>query len=525
MRSLLVVVLLAVLALLPAEAAATRIYAVTATHSVWFDSTQPGVQVGSAALSGIGAGQTVIGIDWRPATGTFVLLTRESGTARLYDFDPSTGVASSPITLTADPTDATSPYTSLSTLAGIDINPVADRLRVVTTAEENLRVNLDTGLTITDTPITPTGHVIAAVAYTNVDNDAATGTTLYDYGYSSDTLFIQNPANNGNITSVGTSGFTVTGSPSFLHMDVAQNGGAFLTGFINLDQRLARMDLATGEGTLIGPTAVDDILGMTAVNNTISIADATVSASEAAGSVDITLVRDTPAEPPSNSVNVGVTASPGSADSSDFGAVPTEIAFADGETIDKITIPITDDTTDEPTETFTVAIEGGPGVPTAAPRTVTVTVTDDDPAQVTTTVTETQTQTITVDRPVGPAPRVLLPGRCANALDGTAADDALAGTTAGDRLRGLGGADGLAGLAGDDCLEGGSGDDLLSGGAGADDLRGGSGSNLVFGGAGGDTVAVANGKRDVVDCGTGRDRVTADRRDRLRRCERVTRRR
>jgi len=42
----------------------------------------------------------------------------------------------------------------------------------------------------------------------------------------------------------------------------------------------------------------------------------------------------------------------------------------------------------------------------------------------------------------------------------------------------------------------------------------------VFGNAGNDTINVVDGRRDVVDCGAGRDRVHADRRDVLRNCER-----
>jgi hypothetical protein len=36
-------------------------------------------------------------------------------------------------------------------------------------------------------------------------------------------------------------------------------------------------------------------------------------------------------------------------------------------------------------------------------------------------------------------------------------------------------------------------------------------------------IDAANGARDVVDCGTGRERVRADVEDRLRRCELIER--
>ncbi len=117
----------------------------------------------------------------------------------------------------------------------------------------------------------------------------------------------------------------------------------------------------------------------------------------------------------------------------------------------------------------------------------------------------------------------LLPGRCANRLVGTNAGERIQGTTAGDRIRGGGGADILNGLQGADCLEGGTGTDRLNGGAGNDSLAGGPGRNSYSGGPGGDTIAAANGTTERVDCGPGRDTVSADPSDQLRGCEVVSR--
>ena len=124
------------------------------------------------------------------------------------------------------------------------------------------------------------------------------------------------------------------------------------------------------------------------------------------------------------------------------------------------------------------------------------------------------------------------PGVCANALTGTAARDVLSGTLSGeliragagdDRVLGGGGRDCLEGQAGNDVLLGQAGADRLVGGPGADRLVGGAGRNSVSGGRGNDRVNAANGVRDRVDCGRGRDTVTADRADRLHGCERVRR--
>ena len=77
-------------------------------------------------------------------------------------------------------------------------------------------------------------------------------------------------------------------------------------------------------------------------------------------------------------------------------------------------------------------------------------------------------------------------------------------------------ADGLRGTAGPDRLSGLGGNDRLYGGKGRDRLDGGSGDDSIF---------AVDGVRDVVRCGTGRDRVSADRADTVARdCESVSRR-
>jgi Ca2+-binding RTX toxin-like protein len=118
----------------------------------------------------------------------------------------------------------------------------------------------------------------------------------------------------------------------------------------------------------------------------------------------------------------------------------------------------------------------------------------------------------------GPCPT----GACQLEQVGTPAGETLTGSPLGDRLLGEGGDDILLGLDGADCLFGGSGRDRLSGGGGGDRLSGGSGRNSLSGGSGNDRISARNRRRDTINCGSGRrDRVTADRRDRVRRCERV----
>jgi Ca2+-binding RTX toxin-like protein len=127
------------------------------------------------------------------------------------------------------------------------------------------------------------------------------------------------------------------------------------------------------------------------------------------------------------------------------------------------------------------------------------------------------------DRLFGDTCPIATAGRNAGAAAAGDGDDELNGGLGNDTLNGSGGADRLSGNAGNDRLNGAAGGDLLAGGRGADTLKGGPGRDRVIGGAGADRINVKDGKRDRVDCGPGRDRVQADRKDRLRRCERVRR--
>ena len=112
-------------------------------------------------------------------------------------------------------------------------------------------------------------------------------------------------------------------------------------------------------------------------------------------------------------------------------------------------------------------------------------------------------------------------------------DDLLLGSEGNDVLYGAGGRDRLDGGLGDDRLFGGGGNDTLRGGAGRDSLDGGAGNDSLTGGAsrnsykagaGNDVVAAANGQRERVDCGAGRnDRARVDRTDKVRGCEKVKR--
>jgi Ca2+-binding RTX toxin-like protein len=86
----------------------------------------------------------------------------------------------------------------------------------------------------------------------------------------------------------------------------------------------------------------------------------------------------------------------------------------------------------------------------------------------------------------------------------------IVGTAKGEYLAGGGHDDVIFGLGGNDTLLGGAGDDRIYGGSGNDVITGGSGEDHLYGGPGSDTVYAADGERDIVDCGSGRDRAVVD---------------
>jgi hypothetical protein len=117
-------------------------------------------------------------------------------------------------------------------------------------------------------------------------------------------------------------------------------------------------------------------------------------------------------------------------------------------------------------------------------------------------------------------------------LEGSGGNDVESGGNGRDRMAGGAGRDRMSGGAGNDSLNGGSSNDTLSGGSGNDTLNGssgndrisgGSGKNRYSGGSGNDRINARNRRTERVDCGAGRDTATVDRRDKVRRCERVRR--
>jgi Domain of unknown function (DUF4394) len=188
----------------------------------------------------------LVGIDLRPADGRLYGLTTGND---LYQIDPATGAATLVSTLTV-PFDG-------DVRSGIAFNPQADRLRLVSADGQNLRVNVVLGATAVDAPLTyaPSDRNagkhprIAGAGYTNAVRDAPT-TKLFEIDAEQDVLVLQDPPNDGVLTTVGPldadfapiSGFTI----------VTDSGGADRA-YAATAGKLYAVDLTTGHATPVGP--------------------------------------------------------------------------------------------------------------------------------------------------------------------------------------------------------------------------------------------------------------------------------
>jgi hypothetical protein len=119
---------------------------------------------------------------------------------------------------------------------GVDFNPAADRLRVVSDNGQNLRHNLGDHTTTEDAVLStppalgPTRGVTAA-AYTNNDLNPDTATTLFDISTATDEVLIQSPANNGLLSATGKLGVDAADAGFDIYSTLSGGKATAVTGF------------------------------------------------------------------------------------------------------------------------------------------------------------------------------------------------------------------------------------------------------------------------------------------------------
>ena len=248
-------------AVVPHAAAFDLLVGLTANNRLLsFSSVNPSQLTNNVAISGLQAGETVLAIDLRPSNG---LLYGLGSSNRVYVFDAATGAVTSSVVMSG---------ATLNGLAfGIDFNPVADSaglpsLRVVSDAEQNLRIHVVTGAVTVDSMLlagNPPGSVNPSIGGSAYSNNffGATSTTLYNIDYNFDRLVIQSPPDDGRLVRVGE--LLPMGPPpgganlttDMLGFDISGPSGiafASLTSPDGTGTRLYTVNLATGAATVVG---------------------------------------------------------------------------------------------------------------------------------------------------------------------------------------------------------------------------------------------------------------------------------
>lgn len=191
----------------------------------------------------------LVGIDVRPADGLLYGL-----------FDDGTLVIINPMSGATRPKSKLDMMLPAGTVATVDFNPVADRLRVIGSDGTNLRANVDDGKVTKDGALKyaeadmnkASAPKVVAGAYTN-SVKGAKETALFDIDAAAGTLVKQAPPNDGVLNSVGKLGV----SAASYAFDIP--AGSASEGWLMADATLYRVDLVSGKASVA--SVVDGVSG------------------------------------------------------------------------------------------------------------------------------------------------------------------------------------------------------------------------------------------------------------------------
>ncbi len=255
---------LVALLLLPAALQAEVIYGITENQFlVSWESSAPGTLLSGMPVSGLQNNETVVGIDFRPATGELFAL---GSTSRLYTLS----TASATVSMVG--TGPFSPPIN-GTAFGFDFNPVIDRIRLDSDVDKNYVLNPNDGSAteVTDLfygpgdPNQGANPNVVHAAYTNSALGGSASTQLYGVDSGLDILVTQaNSAGTlGTVGSIGadittTGGFDISGLTGIAYMAI-EDADTSRTTFWTID-------LGTGLGTALGEVGGGSIITALAVN-------------------------------------------------------------------------------------------------------------------------------------------------------------------------------------------------------------------------------------------------------------------
>ena len=194
-----------------------RVYGLTADQRlIRFYENEPASATNIGYVRGLSGDRKLVGIDFRVQD------------RKLYGVGDAGGV------YLISPTAAATKVSQLTVALegrcfGVDFNPAADRLRVVSDAGQNLRHDVNAGgVTIVDGRLNYMAGVDArgvnGAAYTNNDLDASTATTLFDIDSMLDQVAAQAPANAGSLSPTGKLGVDSASCAGFDAYSTVRNG-------------------------------------------------------------------------------------------------------------------------------------------------------------------------------------------------------------------------------------------------------------------------------------------------------------
>lgn len=227
-----------------------------------FNTTKPSAMTAIGGnIIGLGDDEFLVGID-RRARNNRLYGVGDDGGIYMMSADRATQVGQLTVELEGES-------------FGVDINPAADALRIVSDEGQNLRVpftsgNSTSGTTFEDAALTYDGEDVAegitSTAYTNNDRSIATGTTQFDIDSNLDQVAVQSPPNLGTLFTAGDLGVGAGVSSGFdIYSEVSEGKAVSNQGFAAIPAgtayRFHKVDLLTGAVTYVGrfPNRVTDI--------------------------------------------------------------------------------------------------------------------------------------------------------------------------------------------------------------------------------------------------------------------------
>jgi hypothetical protein len=235
-----------------AAAAVDVVGLVDGTSLVRFTTDGSTVVGEPATVSGLAGDTRLIGIDYRVQDGKLYGVGDEGGLYSLTESGTADKVGELSVPLDGE-------------VFGVDFNPAANALRIISDTGQNLRQPFATTPlpdTVADTELTnpaqapATGTVpatgVVSAAYTNNDTEDTTATSLFVLDAAAGRISLQSPANGGTLAPTGSLGVDPDAGWGFdIHTDPDGVNTGYATLKVGSGYELHSVDLLTGAGTRI----------------------------------------------------------------------------------------------------------------------------------------------------------------------------------------------------------------------------------------------------------------------------------